>query len=104
MKQFRILITEKAFSEIEDAFHYIHDQSPLNADQWLGELYDKVYSLTTMPERCGFARENEFFAQELRCLRHDSHRILYTVDHDFSAVRVHTVLYGSKEDLKGDEF
>jgi len=104
VKQFRVLITEKVFSQIEDAFQYIHDQSPLNADKWLGELYDEVYSLTTMPERCGFARENEFFTQELRCLRHYSHRILYTVDHEISTVRVHAVLHGSKDDLKGDEF
>jgi len=104
VKPFRILITEEAFSQIEDVFHYIHDQSPQNADKWLGELYDEVYSLTTMPERCGFAREKESFSEELRCLRHYSHRILYTVDHEFSAVKVHAVLHGSKDDLKGDEF
>jgi len=42
--------------------------------------------------------------QELRCLRHDSHRILYTIDDEFSVVKVHAVLHGSKDDLTGDEF
>jgi len=104
LKTYRITITEEAFSQIEAAFQYIHEQSPQNADKWINDLYDTVYSLTTMPERCGVARENQSFSQELRCLRHYSYRILYTVDHELSAVKVHAVLHGKKDDLKGDEF
>jgi len=100
VKTYRIIITEEAFSQIEDAFQYIQSQSHQNAEQWINKLYDAVYSLTTMPERCGVARENQSF----RCLRHYSHRILYTVDHEFSVVRVHAVLHGRNDDLTGDEF
>jgi len=64
----------------------------------------RMYSLTTLPERYGVARENDLFDDELRCLRHYSHRILYTVNHEFLVVQVHAVLHGSKDDLSGDEF
>jgi len=103
VKTYRLIITETSFLQIEAAFAYIQVQSQ-NADHWLNELYDKVSSLCTMPERFGVARENDSFDLELRCLRHHSHRILYTVDQDHSIVRVHAVLHGSKEDLRGDEF
>ena len=99
MKTYRITITEEAFSQVDAAFYYTQAQSPQNADKWVRELYDRVNSLTTMPERFGVARENKSFAQELRCLRHYSHRILYTVDHEFTVVNVHAVLHGSKDDL-----
>lgn len=104
MKSYRIIITEESFSQIEEAFVYIQSQSPQNADLWLNKLYDKVYSLCTLPERFGVARENGSFQLELRCMRHYSHRILYTVDSEYSVIRIHAVLHGSKDDLSGDEF
>lgn len=104
MKTYRIIITDESFSQIEKAFSYIQDQSPQNADKWLNRLFDSVYSLRAMPDRFGVARENEFFKEELRCLRHYSHRILYTVDHDNSVVKVHAVVHGSQDDLTGNEF
>ncbi len=104
MKQYRIIITEESFAQIEEAFAYIQSQSPQNADNWLIELYEKVETLSTMPERYGTARENDSFEFELRCMRHYSHRILYTIDAEYSAVRVHAVLHGSKDDLAGNEF
>lgn len=104
MKEYRIIITEESFSQIEDAFTYIQSQSPQNAVDWLTKLYDSVYSLVTMPERFGVARENDSFELELRCLRHFSHRVLYTVHDEDSVVRVHAVVHGSQDDLLGDEF
>lgn len=104
MKSYRIIITKDSFSQIEEAFACIQSQSPQNADLWLNKLYDKVQSLCTLPERFGVARENDFFQLELRCMRHYSHRILYTVDNECSVVRVHAVLHGSKDDLLGGEF
>ena len=42
-------------------------------------LYDKIYSLETMPKRCALAHENDTFDEELRQLVFKPYRIILTI-------------------------
>lgn len=67
-------------------------------------LYDRVYSLRSMPHRFGRIREGEAFGQDLRELLHFSHRIIFAVDEERSLVSVHAVRHAALDEMQGDEF
>jgi plasmid stabilization system protein ParE len=100
----RIDITTDAFEQIQEAYDCIHERAPRNAAVWLRKLYEDVYSLRTMPERCGLIRENDAFEEDVRQLLHFSHRIIFTVDEDQSVVKVHAIRHAAQDELKGGEF
>ncbi len=103
MKRFRVDIARSALADVEEAFWHIHSDSPQNAAGWLRELYDRIETLETLPQRCGLIRENDAFEQEVRCLLHYSHRVIFTVDEEAAIVRVHRVRHAARDDLAGGE-
>ena len=50
---------------ITAAFEYIHERSPLNAEEWLTTPHAQIDTLEAMPERCTMAREGEYLNEEL---------------------------------------
>ena len=104
MQTYKIDITTDAFEQIQEAYDYIHERAPQNVAVWLQKLYEDVYSLRTMPERCSLIRENDAFEEDVRQLLHFSHRIIFTVDEDQSLVKVHAIRHAAQAELKGDEF
>ncbi len=82
MRRCKVKIDDDAWHDALQAFHYIRNRAPLNAERWLQGLYDAVQSLEIMPQRCALARENEFFDEELRQLVFKSYRIVFTIRTD----------------------
>lgn len=73
-------ITEPAEHELEEAYCWIRDNhSSARAASWREGLYSKVDTLEQMPERCGFAPENDWCDIELRQLLYGRYRILFTI-------------------------
>ncbi len=73
-------ITEPAERELEEAYCWIRDNySSARAARWRQGLYTKVDTLEQMPQRCGFAPENDWCDIELRQLLYGSYRILFTI-------------------------
>jgi plasmid stabilization system protein ParE len=89
-KLYGVIVTPEAETGIVEAFQYILERSPLNAEKWLRALYEKIDSLELMPERCPLAREHEYFEDTLRHLVFKSHRIIFRVN---EAKRLVQVLY-----------
>src|SRR5687767_906022 len=81
--KYRVVIQPGAEAEVVEAFGFIHDRSPASAERWLRGLYAAIESLELMPKRCGLARENAAFEEEIRQLlygkRQHKYRILFTV-------------------------
>lgn len=78
---FHIVFTDPAREQAKAAARYITEEaSPEAAAHWLDGLMEAIESLTTLPHRCGYARENALFpGAELRQLLFKSHRVIYTV-------------------------
>jgi plasmid stabilization system protein ParE len=72
------------------------------AQIWYEGLLLAIDSLTTMPRRCGLARENEFFSQEIRQLVYgrgrNAYRIVFTIlpGDEVSIVRVLRIRHASQ--------
>jgi len=65
--------------EIEQAFLYISQQSPLNAIRWYNGCLETIYSLADFPQRCALAPEAGTFHYEIRQLLYGNYRILFTI-------------------------
>lgn len=91
--KYRIEISSVAEAETDGAFLNLSQlTSPVKASQWYSGLLEAIESLSVMPTRCSFARENKYFSQEIRQLIYgkgrNSYRILFTI---LEIGEVHTV-------------
>ena len=95
-------ITEPAEFDLEEAYCWIRDNhSPARAARWRQGLYAKVETLERMPERCGFAPENDWCDFELRQLLYGAYRILFTI-RDASVFVLH-IRHGARRFRSHDE-
>lgn len=98
----KVIFRSEARDEALDAAGYIAQHgSPETALRWYDGLEAAVASLTSMPTRCGYARENESFpGVELRQLVYKSHRLIFTVRGDeVHVLHVRHVARANLEDL-----
>jgi len=86
--KYTVFVTPEAEANINEAYGYIAQRSPANAVKWLRGLYDQIDSLERFPRRCGEAREQAYFVEELRQLVYKSHRIIFTIEDTTREVRV----------------
>jgi plasmid stabilization system protein ParE len=97
VKTYEVIVTPEAEAGIVSAFEYINDRSPENAAKWLRGLYREIDTLETTPDRCSFARENEYLEGTLRQLLFKSHRIIFRVEQAEKIVRVLYVRHGKQK-------
>ena len=88
MNRYSVVVTPEAESGIREAFTYIWERSPIQAERWLRRLYAKIDTLEQFPERCAFARERDYLEEELRQLIFMSHRVVFKVDKPVSTVYI----------------
>ena len=81
--KYRVVLQPGAEADIGEAFAYLRARAPEAAERWLRGLYASVETLETIPTRCGLARENDAFRDQIRQLlygkRQHKYRILFTV-------------------------
>lgn len=96
MRKYRVIVTPEAEADIREALSYLEARSESNAKRWLQGLHRLITTLERSPERCAFAREREYFGEDLRQLVHHSHRIVFQVDPAASCVMVLFVRHASR--------
>jgi plasmid stabilization system protein ParE len=91
----RIDFSSVAKAEADAAFmSFARFTTPEQAQSWYQGLIKAIASLKAMPRRCGLARENAFFSQEIRQLIYGqgqhTYRITFTIleDQKASIVRI----------------
>jgi plasmid stabilization system protein ParE len=104
--KYRIEISSVAEAETDGAFLTLSQlTSPVKASQWYSGLLEGIESLSVMPNRCSFARENKYFSQEIRQLIYgkgrNSYRILFTILEigEVHTVRILHVRYSSQQSI-----
>ena len=90
----RVVVTPTASRHIDEAFAYIYERSPQNAERWLAGVQDAIGSLRRFPRRCGIAPETRFLGEELRHFIYKSHRIIYRIES--RVVRILYVRHGAR--------
>lgn len=100
--KYKIIFDPDAQSDLLAAADYIAQGAPRNAERWYRGIHEAIFSLSSMPERCAFARENETYPEEIRQLLYKSHRVVFTIQKDI--VYILRVFHVAQEGLKpGDD-
>ena len=101
---YKVKITEEALAEVEEAYIWICQGSPVNAVKWRNGLMDVIDSLSQHPTLYGRSLENADLGQEIRELlygkRRGVYRILFTIKND--VVTVLHVRHGARQPLNPD--
>jgi plasmid stabilization system protein ParE len=88
VKAYRVVFEANVLEDAFEAADYIASKSKARSDAWFEGLRNAVASLTSMPTRCGFARENKDVGEPLRQFIYHSHRIVFQVDEEMAVVRI----------------
>ncbi len=98
---YKIEFSVRAFRDIDTIVTYIHADTPSGATRWRKRLKQKLISLCTMPEACGYAPENEDARCEVRQLLFGNYRVLFTIIDN--TVFLLTIRHCARRNIAGDE-
>lgn len=107
---YRVDLTPRAVSDIQESFEYIDQAAPTRSKGWLLGLMDAVYTLGDMPERFAVAPESEGLGREIRQAlygkRSGVYRIMFRIYEEAGGegvVRVICVRHSSRDRLKPED-
>lgn len=99
---YRVEITETAKKELLEAYAWIREESPNQANKWLKDIFTAVQTLKEFPLRCPVAPENDLFPLEVRQLFYGrfpgTYRILFFVQDDI--VYISHIRHGARRFLE----
>ena len=93
-KKYKVNISFNAQKDLEHIFFYIAADSINNANNFILELEEKIYSLDTMPERFALIPENIFFDTNYRQITRKKYRVIYKISGN--SVFIMRVVHGAK--------
>jgi plasmid stabilization system protein ParE len=103
--KYSIEVTSTAKQEAGEAFAWLSERAPYEADEWFHGLVDAMAGLSEFPNRWPLAREDDALGQEIRQLlygkRPHIYRVLFIVRK--STVHVLHVRHGARAALAPDE-
>jgi len=97
VKTYVVVFDPHAREEALEAAGYIARFSTPNAAKWFAGLEKAIESLSTMPARCGQARESETLGLDLRQFIYHSHRIIFRIEEESGVVRVLHVRHAARQ-------
>lgn len=97
MTAYKVEPTRRALADADEAFMWLYNEAPEAALRWYEGLLETLQSLRLSPLRCGFAREDPFFEEEIRQLIYGRYRILFTVKE--KTVFILRIRHGARETL-----
>ena len=105
MKQYRLIIQPPAFDDLDEAYRWIRERAPEAAARWFNGFVEALNSLTTFPDRCGLASENDDVEPEIRQLlyghRSGVYRALFVISG--KEVRVLHIRHASRQTMTAEE-
>ncbi|MEM6331189.1 MAG: hypothetical protein AAF790_13195 [Planctomycetota bacterium] len=99
MKTYRVVITDEAVGQARAYLWHIavEQEMPLTAARWWRKADAMIQTLSTIPNRCPYAPENEHSRYELRMLLVDECLFVFHVDEETRSVWVVRFRHGKQE-------
>ncbi len=97
MKQYKIILAQKALKDLTDIHSYITTelQEPSAADRLITKFKSEISSLNTMPERHALVAEQRLAIQGIRKMLVDNYLVFYLVTGE--EVRIIRVLHAKRD-------
>jgi plasmid stabilization system protein ParE len=81
--KYEVVVSDPAQADIEQAYQWLLERTPLNAPKWHDGLLDKLQTLEANPLRCPLAPEDNESSEEVRQLiygdKRHNYRILFSI-------------------------
>jgi len=77
--KFRVRITRTAERDIEEAWAFIAQDSPEEAEKFIRRLEEQIQTLERFPERCPLIPENEMLGTRYRHLIYGNYRNVFRI-------------------------
>jgi len=108
---FRVEISPRAFSDLDEFARYIKRQSSFEqAEEWFNGIIAAIRTLEDMPGRCPVADESEELGQEVRLLlygkRNRKYKVYYSIRHrsrSTGTIQVFHVRHWARKSLNTDQ-
>ena len=94
LAKFRVRITRTAERDIEEAWTFIAQDSPEEAEKFVRRLEEQIETLERFPERCPLIAENEMLGTRYRHLLYGNYRSVFRTAG--KTVYVLRVIHGSR--------
>lgn len=105
MKKYRLIIQPPALDDLDEAYQWIREQAPEAAVRWFNGFVEALNTLTTFPDRCGRAPENDAVEAEVSQLlygrRSGVYRALFTITGQ--DVRVLHIRHAARQTMTAEE-
>lgn len=98
---YTIEFSNRSRRDLDEIVAYIQADSPIDATRWRQRLQQKMMSLLTMPEACGFAPENTASHHEIRQMLYGHYRVLFTIREQI--VFILTIRHGARQFITEEE-
>ena len=76
---YRVEITLTAEADVAEIWDYIAQDSPGNAEMFIGRLTEQIETLETFPERCPLIAENRILGTTYRHLIYGHYRTIFRI-------------------------
>lgn len=96
---FRVVVTDPAMADMEEATDFMWEVSPIDARRWLSDCWDVIDSLKDLPLRHPLIPESDALGLSYRSIHVHRHRVIYRVDEQRSIVYVVRVYHGARKPL-----
>lgn len=94
MDSYKVKIYPAAKRDFKELISYLNTFSADAALRYYDLIVEKIGSLSQMPERCPYVRNNPLKANGYRCLVVESYLVFYVVKGD--TVQIRRILYGKR--------
>jgi addiction module RelE/StbE family toxin len=94
MDIYKVKIYPAAKRDLKDLINYLNTLSADAALRYYDLIVEKIGSLSQMPERCPYVRNNPLKVKGYRCLVVESYLVFYVVKGD--TVQIRRILYGKR--------
>jgi plasmid stabilization system protein ParE len=100
---YRVRLTPRAADDIDRIHRRVSQESQIAGQKWFNRLIDKIYSLGTLPERCGIVESLSRPDRVVRKLLFGHRPHLYRIYFDIvgETVRVLHIRHAARREPKG---
>ena len=96
MAPLKLAYTRKAEEDLDSIFHYIAENSPLNASVYIDRMQSAIENLITSPYM-GVSCKAKGINRDCRILIFEKYLIFYHVDEDDKEITILRILHGSRQ-------
>ena len=97
MQEYSVIFSESAEDDLDSIVEYLSNFSPIIARRYYDEIMTKSLSLSFLPQRCPFARDEKLRKKGYRYLFIRNYTVFFVVDEQNNIVDIRAIMYSRRE-------